>query len=85
MKLVGEKSQDHQQLEQVRDKSRLDVRAPEKSMDLWSREKHSALAPGGGAACFSPASERHGTLMGEAGPLAAELPPASLPGPWSIP
>lgn len=32
-----------------------------------------------------PASERHGALVGEAWPLAPELPPTSLPGPWAAP
>ena len=32
-----------------------------------------------------PASERHGTLVGGAWPLAPELPPTSLPGAWAAP
>ena len=32
-----------------------------------------------------PASERHGALVGEAWPLAPELPPTSLPGSWAAP
>lgn len=38
-RLVGEKSQDHQQLGRVQDERRMDVRAPEKQTNLWSREK----------------------------------------------
>lgn len=38
-RLVGEKSWDHQQLGRVQDERRMDIRAPEKQTNLWSREK----------------------------------------------
>lgn len=60
----------------------MDVRPPEKQTNLWRRQNHRGWALGGP---FSPASERHGSLMGEAGPLAAEFPSTSLPGPWPVP
>lgn len=37
--LVGEKSWDHQQLGRVQDERQMDIRAPEKQTNLWSREK----------------------------------------------
>lgn len=37
--LVGEKSWDHQQLGCVQDEMQMDIRAPEKQTNLWSREK----------------------------------------------
>jgi hypothetical protein len=43
---VGEKSRDHQQLEQVQDESQIDVRVPEKRIHLWSRETGTGRALG---------------------------------------
>lgn len=79
---MGEKSRDHQQLEQVQDESQIDVRVPEKRSHLWSRETGTGRALG---EPFNPALERHGALMGEPGALSAKFPPASLPGSWSSP
>lgn len=43
---MGEKSRDHQQLEQVQDESQIDVRIPEKRTRLWSRETGTGRALG---------------------------------------
>lgn len=37
--LVGEKSWDHQQPGRAQDERQMDIRAPEKQTNLWSREK----------------------------------------------